>query len=162
MFAGGRRIFPILHGVSPEEAKRELPPISEALMRKWADFRSPTPIIRRDSRRGQAGRGAGAGGSGDGGARPDWEELLAQSSRGSIDGIAKTILGSTIERRGESAKVVRLLEESGRAVVIGRQGIRKERPAVPGVRKPARSRSVAFVKADDILGIGSFDELTGP
>ena len=157
MFAGGRRIFPILHGVGPEEAKRELPPISEALMRTWAD--PPDPIIDEIAGAVRAGRGAGGSGSGDGGARPDWEEPLAQTSRGSIDGIAKTIRGSTIRRKDESADVRALLEKNGRAVVIGDKGSGKSVLLCQVYESLARSRSVAFVKADDFLGTESFDEL---
>lgn len=157
MFAGGRRIFPILHGVGPGEAKRELPPISEALMRTWAD--PPDLIIDEIAGAVRAGRGAGGSGSGDGGARPDWEEPLAQTSRGSIDGIAKTIRETTIQRKDESADVRALLEKNGRAVVIGDKGSGKSVLLCQVYESLAKSRSVAFVKADDFLGIGSFDEL---
>ena len=159
MFGASRRIFPILYGVSPEEAKKELPPISETLMREWVN--PPDPII--DEIAGAVGAGRGAGGSGGGrgkdGGRPDWEEPLARASRGSIDGIAKTILGSTIEREGESAKVAHLLEKNGRVVVTGDKGSGKSVLLCQVHEGLAGSRNTAFVKADDFLGINSFDEL---
>ena len=155
MFMAGRRIFPILHEVDPEEAKRELPPVSETLMRKWED---PTgPIMDEIADAVRAGRG-GEGGS-EGSSNPGWEEDLAQASRGSIRGIAKTIQKFTIERRAESAAVEALLEKSGRVVVTGDKGSGKSVLLCQVYESLAGSRSVAFVKADDFLGIGSFDEL---
>ena len=160
MFGASRKIFPILYGVSPAEAKRELPPISETLMRKWEDM--PDPIVDEIAGAVRAGRGAGGSGGGrgkDGGGRPNWEEPLVRASRGSIDGIAKTILGSTIERRGELAKVERLLEEHGRVVVTGDKGSGKSVLLCQVHESLAGSRNTAFVKADDFLGIDSFSKL---
>ena len=98
---------------------------------------------------------------GDGGAYdpPGWKAALDQSSRGSIRGIAKTILGSTIRRKDESADVRALLEENGRTVVIGDKGSGKSVLLCQVYESLAKSRSVAFVKADDFLGTESFDEL---
>ena len=161
MFGGDRRIFPILCGVGPEEAKNDLPSISETLMRKWVD--PPDPIIDEIANavgagRGPTGSGGDSGEDGDG-ARPDWEEPLARASRGSIEGIAKTIRGSTIERRGESVAVERLLEKNGRAVVTGDKGSGKSVLLCQVHASLAGSRNTAFVKADDFLGTESFDEL---
>ncbi len=160
MFGKDLTILPILHGVNVEAAKKKLPAISEALMRPWAG--SPKSIIDEIARKVKAGRGVhgtGATPVHDDNGGEGWKEALDETSRGSIAGVENTICGNTIERGPESDGIRGLLEEHGRVVVVGDKGSGKSALLRQVYESLAGSCNTVFVKADDFLGVVSFDEL---
>lgn len=157
MFGRGLTIFPILHGVSAEDAKKSLPSISETLMREWGD--PPTQIIRAIADRiiGDRAGGERAGTAG----VPyidDWN-LLDKSSRGSIIATTCHIDGLSVLRTAEALGIERMLEEHERVVVIGDRGSGKSALACQVYGRLKESVATAFVKGDDFLGAESFDEI---
>lgn len=158
MFGRGLTVFPILHGVSVEDAKKSFPAISETLMREWED--PPTSILREIADRINSDRvgkkPAGTAGIPDG---KGWKAQLDKSSRGSVMATPRAIAGKTIPRTAEALGIERLLDEHGRVVVIGDRGSGKSALMCQVYERLKESTATVLVKGDDFLGAESFDDL---
>ena len=87
------------------------------------------------------------------------KEKIQSISKGTIQSIPMTIKGKTIDRDDKISKIVNMLDDDDRVVVMGDKGSGKSVLLCQLCEKLKKQHYVLFLRCDDYLGIDSFEQL---